>query len=254
MALPKDFDYGADVTEGSGTVRVNPETGLHFSRLKSLIHLGCVEREYKGTKKEPSNKVVAVFELKGGEDGVDDLHPETGEPLTISIAFNLIKGDNSFMNSKLLPALVSKKEAEAGTIKGFDDLIGRPCQLNLEGSKALTEDGKHKYVDIKAMSAVMSMVASTIPPLTHAGVGHCRLSQLSLAALDEINMYIDVQEGIMKSVEWAAGTHPAIALVEEIRKEQPNYAKSKPADASAADSSTKPSPAQTEKLTKDEEF
>lgn len=255
MALD-NFDFGAEVAAAAGGAkRVNPEVGLHMARLKSIIHLGTIVSIYKGKPKPPVNKVAAIFELKGGED-VDDLHPETGEPLTIGMNFNLIQGDNSVLNKMFLPALVTKKEFEEGTVKGFDDLIGRCCQLNLKGSKALDEDGKHKYVDIENMSAVMKAVAAGVPEIVNKGVGHCKLPDLTIEALDELNVYIDVQQNIMVSEQWKDGTHPAIALVEEIRKERPNYAKAQKSDEESAEGQQQPSQpaAPAEKLAEDEEF
>lgn len=223
MALD-DFDYGADIAEATGVKRVNPEVGLHFARLRSIIHLGSIAAVYKGKPKPPVNKVAFIFELKGDLDEIDDLHPDTGEPLCIGIGVNLTKGDNAKL-TEVMAALITKKEMEDGTVKGLDDLIGRCTQLNLRGSKATDDDGKPKYVDIDTLSPVAKAFATSIPELTIAGVGHCRLSQLTIAAMDELNVFIDVQEGMMKSEQWKDGSHPAIALVEEIRKERPNYAK-----------------------------
>lgn len=220
----EDFDYGAEIAEATGVKRVNPETGLHFARLRSIIHLGSIAAVYKGKPKPPVNKVAFIFELKGDLDEVDDLHPDTGKPLDIGIGVNLTKGDNAKL-TEVMAALISKKEMEEGTVKGLDDLIGRCTQLNLKGSKTLDDDGKPKYVDIDALSPVAKAFAAQIPELTVAGVGHCRLTQLSLAAMEELNGFLDVQEGMMKSEQWKDGSHPAIALVEEIRKERPNYAK-----------------------------
>lgn len=220
----EDFDYGAEIAEATGVKRVNPEVGLHFARLRSIIHLGSIAAMYKGKPKPPVNKVAFIFELKGDLDEIDDLHPDNGEPLSIGIGVNLTKGDNAKL-TEVMAALITKKEMEEGTVKGLDDLIGRCTQLNLKGSKVTDDDGKPKYVDIDALSPVAKAFAAQIPELSVAGVGHCRLSQLTIAAMDELNVFIDVQEGMMKSEQWKDGSHPAIALVEEIRKERPNYAK-----------------------------
>lgn len=255
MAL-EDFDFGAEVAEASGVKRVNPEVGLHFARLRSVIHLGSIAAIYKGKAKPPVNRAAFIFELKGDLDEIDDLHPDNGEPLCIGIGVNLTKGDNAKL-TEVMAALISKKEMEEGTVKSMDDLIGRCCQLDLKGSKDTDDNGKPKYVDINTLSPVAKAFAAQIPELTVSGVGHCRLSQLTAAAMDELNVYIDVQEGIMKSEEWKAGTHPAIALVEEIRKERPNYAKSeKKSDKAAEGQQQGPGEpaAPAENMDADEEF
>ncbi|WP_188754146.1 hypothetical protein, partial [Pedobacter psychrotolerans] len=115
-----------------------------------------------------------------------------------------------------------------------------------------------KYVDIKGITQFPAALKPTIKGIKNAGVGHCLLKDLSIAALDEVNMYLDVQLGMMKSEEWKAGSHPAIALVEEIRKENPNYAKAKAKDDKPSDDATggsqQPAGAPAEKVDADEEF
>lgn len=258
-----DFDYGADVAEGTGEKRVNPEEGQQFGRLKSIIHLGSIVSIYNGKPKPPANKVVLNFELVGnlvpeGEEGsITGLHPDTGEPLNHSIAINLTKGDNAKL-TEFMKAAISKKEMEDGSVKGFDDIVSRAFGLDIVGSKEKGEDGKPKYLDIKSITAVPAALKALIPALKNPGVGHVRLGQLAeagAAALEECNMYLDVQLGMMVSEEWKAGTHPAIAIVETIRKDNPNYAKAKgKATEGAEGAAAGNTPAPTEKLDAGEEF
>lgn len=256
-----EFDFGAELAEGNGVKRVNPEEGLQYGVLKSVIHLGKIGSSYQGKPKPPVNKVVLNFELKGnlvpeGEDEcITGLHPETGEPLDHSITINLTKGDNAML-TKVMAALISKKEMTENTVKGWDQLIGRPVGLDIKGSDEKV-DGKPKYVDIKGISAAPAALKAQIPGLKNPGVGHATLPKLTVAALHECNMYLDVQMGMMKSEEWSAGTHPAIALVEEIRKENPKYATAEVKGGKAADSATgtdnKPA-VEPEAVSSDEEF
>lgn len=222
------FDFGADLAEGGGGFTIeNPKVGPHAARLRDIIHLGCIG-DSRYPDKAPSNRAVAVFELKEDEDK----HSQTGDPLLFPYMFNLVKGDNSFMNSKLLPALITAEEIKAGSIKSFDDLIGKTCQLDLSGSKELYKDEKTgeelpKYINLKGISALHPKLIPVTDELVGGGVGHLRLKDFNAVALEALNVFMHVQEGIMKSTEWADGTHPAIPLVEEIRKERPNYAKPK---------------------------
>lgn len=256
-----DFDYGADLAEGGAAARVNPEVGMQYGYLKSVVHLGKIGGSFKGKAKDPTNRVSLNFELMGnlaGEDADDyisGLHPETGEPLNKEVIVNLVKGDNAFL-TKVMGALITKKEMEAGTVKGFDDLIGRPVTLSIEGSDEKV-DGKPKYVDIKGVSPFPSALKPLATGIKHQGVGHVKLKDLTEAALDEVNMYLGVQKGMMLSEEWKAGTHPAIAIVEKIRETNPNYAKAKAADdkpSDAADDKQEPAGAPTETVSSDEEF
>lgn len=226
-----EFDYGAELAESTGVKRVNPELGNQFGVIKSIIHLGKCPNNFGKTVKDPVNKVCVVVEMKGNlvpeddedNDSITGLHPETGEPLDHTLTLNLTKGDNAAL-TKFMSALISKKEMDAGTVKSMDQLIGRPIGFECIGSDTKGDDGKPKYVDIKNLTSVPAIIKSQIPALKNTGAGHCRLSQLTKDAVLACNMFNDVQMGMMKSEEWKAGTHPAIALIDEIRKEQPKYA------------------------------
>lgn len=256
-----DFDFGADLAEGSGVQRVNPEVGMQYGYLKSVIHLGKIAGDFDGKGKPPTNRVSLNFELMGnlaGEDADDyisGLHPDTGEPLNKEVIVNLVKGDNAFL-TKVMNALISKKEMEAGTIKGWEPLIGRPVTLDIKGSKSM-KDGKPEYVDIKGITPFPSALKPLATGMKHPGVGHVLLKDLTVESLDEVNMFLGVQKGMMESEEWKAGTHPAIALVEEIRKTNPNYAKSpskQQETAQGASGGTQEPATPTEELKANEEF
>lgn len=260
-----DFDYGAELAEGNGAKRVNPEVGKQFGRLKAVIHLGKCENNYGKTKKDPVNKVCLVMELKGNlvpdddeeNDTITGLNPETGEPIDWTTTMNLTKGDNAAL-TKLMSALISKKEMDAGTIKGFDQLIGRPLDFEIVGSEKTDDDGKPKYYDIKNISMPAAIVKSQIPELKNPAnyPAHCKLPMLTVDAVLATNMFNDVQMGMMKSEEWKAGTHPAIALVEEIRKTQPKYATAtaKSDNATGEDTGAQKVAAPTETVDPKEEF
>ncbi|UOW66379.1 hypothetical protein vBAspATola_36 [Aeromonas phage vB_AspA_Tola] len=246
-----NFDFGAELASAGGFTRENPAEGLHAARLRSIIHMGKCQRTYSGKLKDPCNSVVAVFELK--EDS--DVHSETGEPLVFHVDFDLKDGDKSYLNTKFLPAMLTKSELESGAIKGFDDLIGKACQLDLEGSKAKNDDGTPKYINLKSMSPMHAKLVAITEPLKVSGAGHCRLAQLSAAAMDELNPYLHVQMLMMTSEEWKSGTHPGIALVDEIRKERPDYAKAKAKDEKSSGDAQAPSgDVPAEKLSTEDEF
>lgn len=252
----ENFDYGADLAATKSFTRENPVEGLHLFRLRSLIHLGCCPQVFDGKAKDPVNFMAAVLELKEESD----VHSETGEPLTFTLEFPLRDGSKSFLHSKFLPALASKKDLESGAIKSMDDLIGKLGQISLKPSKATNEDGTPKYMNLDSISAAHPSLQASIPALSIAGVGHCRLKDLTVDAIDELNSYTQVQMLMMKSDEWVAGTHPAIPLVEEIRKERPDFAKAKPKDEEKPSGNQQSGDAPTqgdappENLQTDEEF
>lgn len=251
MAL-LDFDYGAEL-EASGFKKELPVEGLHLARLQSIIHLGKCVHVYQGEAKAPCNTAVAIFELKEETD----IHSETGEPLTFSVEFTLKDGAKSFLHKTLIPSLVTKADQAAGTVKSFDDLIGRVCQLDLKPSKGLNEDGSPKYMNLSAMSAAHAKMIAVTDELKNVGSGHLRLKDFNKEALESLNSYIHVQQLIMKSVEWDDGSHPAIPLVEEIRKTNPDYAKAKPKEAESAEGEAEQSKAPAgpvEEVKADEEF
>lgn len=256
-----DFDYGAELAESTGVKRYNPEVGPQFGVIKSIIHMGKCPVSFGNTTKAPVNKVCIVIEMKGNlleadnDEYISGLHPETGEPLDGSVSINLNKGDNAAL-TKFMNAVITKKEFDAGTVKSLDQVIGRPVGFDVVGSKEKDDDGHHKYVDIKNIVAVPALIKPQVPALKNAGVGHCRLSQLTKEAVLSTHMLFDVMKGMMKSEEWKAGTHPAIALIEEIRKEQPKYATAKASDDKPTESGTganKPA-TETEQVDATEEF
>lgn len=226
-----EFDFGADLAESAGGLSFeNPKVGTHAARLRDIIHLGCIG-DSRYPDKEPSNRAVAVFELKEDEDK----HSQTGDPLLFPYMFNLVKGDNSFLNSKLLPALLTQEDIKTGAVKSFDDMIGKGCQLELSGSKDTYKDEKTgeelpKYINLKGISSLHHKLAAITDDLVGGGLGHVRLKDFNKECIEPLNMFMHIQEGIMKSVEWKEGTHPAIPIIEEIRKERPNFAKPKAKD------------------------
>lgn len=209
------FDYGTEeVAEAGGTFK-NPEIGDHSAVLRSIIHCGMFREEYKGEKKKPAPEVVAIFELKDEEDFEDD-----GEtPLTLSKAFPLKKGDKAFM-TKFIKALDPKGEAE-----GFDDLIGKACQVTAKGSKALNEDGTPKYVNFGGISGLLPKFAKMIDPLQVKGVGHVRFEDITKEAVLELNPILEVANILMLGEKYEGSK--AEEVVNEIRKENPDFAKQK---------------------------
>lgn len=258
-----DFDYGVELAESSGGfTRENPVVGPHMAYVRDLIHIGtCPDDRYPDKKATP--RCVVVFELMEDHD-IDS----QGARLTYPYMINMVKGDNSFLNSKFLPSLVTKEELASGAIKGLSDLIGRPVQLQLDPSKATYKDeatGKElpSYINLGGITTAHPKLAALLEPMAEGNLGHVLFKDFKAESLELINMFTHIQKGIMLSDEWKAGTHPAIAMIEEIRKERPNFAKAKAKDetgtaAKGASGSSQPT-AQTgsatpESVDGDEEF
>lgn len=258
-----DFDFGVDLAESAGGfTRENPKVGPHMARVRDILHIGTIG-DSRYPDKKPTPRAVIVFELLEEHD-VDS----QGNRLLYPHMINMVKGDNSFLNSKFLPAVVSAEEFKAGSVKGFDDIITRPCQLELTGSDQTYKDEKTgeelpKYINLGSITTLHPKLVQVLDPLAEGNLGHVRLADFKKDSLDILNMFMHIQEGIMKSDEWKSGAHPAIPMIEEIRKERPNFAKAKSKDeakgqgangSGAQQQQPQTGSAAPEKLDSDEEF
>jgi hypothetical protein len=244
-----EFDYGTehDIKEPGSDFK-NPAVGEHAARLRSLIHVGLFRDTYNGVrKKTPFPYVVAIFELKEEDDFEDD-----GEtPLTISKAFPLKKGDKAFM-TKFISALDPK-----GNATGFDDMIGSACSINCKAGKEKKEDGSPKYVNFGGISGLSAKFASLVDPLVNEGVGHCRFTDITEAAIFEMAPIREVNMILMEAEDYEGSK--AESIIKAIRKDDPEFAvrKEKPKDDESSDSTDKKdesTPDVASKLKEDEEF
>lgn len=239
-----DFDYGASPVEAGGGNFKRAEVGKHAARLRSIIHLGMFEEEFKGKKKTPAPQVVAVFELKEENDFEED----GTTPLTISKDFALRKGDKSFLTK------ITKALDPDGTASGFDDLIGRCCEVEIVGSKQKNDDGTPKYVNFGGISSLHPKLAQITEELQVAGAGHCRFDQMTKDAVLELHPIIEVADILMKGINYIGS--PAEAAIAEIRKEDDKFATRQPksdSENSAPESPSTPSEPPAS-LAEDEEF
>jgi hypothetical protein len=243
-----NFDFGTEhEIKEPGVAFKNPELGEHSARLRSLIHCGLFRETFNKEKKKPFPEVVAVFELK--EDG--DFEEDGVTPLTISKPFPLKKGDRAFM-TKFIKALDPKGEA-----KGFDDLIGAACTVNCVGSKVKNEDGTPKYVNFGGISGLPSKFAKMMEPLQVEGVGHVPFDKLTKDAILELNPIREVNMILMEGENYSGSK--AEEIINEIRAENPEFAKRKAKTNSEGDSTsenkTAEKPVEKEtNLTDEEEF
>jgi len=242
------FDFGTEEEiKDPGVAFKNPELGEHSARLRSIIHCGLFRETFKGEMKKPFPQVVAIFELK--ED--DDFEEDGVTPLTISKSFPLKKGDRAF-TTKFIKALDPKGEA-----KGLTDLIGAACTVNCIGSKIKNEDGTPKYVNFGGISGLPAKFAKMLDPLQIEGVGHVPFDQLTKEAVLELNPVREVNMILMEGEKYHGSK--AEEIVNEIRDENPEFAKRKTKEQNEGDdtinSKKAEKPAEKEtNLTDDEEF
>ena len=240
MAISTGFDFGTEeVVEGGGSFK-NPEEGDHSAVLRSIIHCGIFRETYLKEKKKPAPQVVAIFELKDEEDFEED----GVTPLTIHKSFPLKKGDKAFM-TKFISALDPKGEAG-----GFDELIGKPCQVNCKGSKEKNDDGTPKYINFGGLSSMLPKFAKMIDPLTVEGVGHVRFENLTKEAVLELNPVLEVSRILMEGDRYSGSK--AEEVVNAIRVDNPEFAvyKKKKEDKKDADAQ----PEKETNLKEEEEF
>lgn len=209
-----EFDYGAEPVAGGKSFK-NPLVGKHAARLRSIIHCGMYEEVFDKKKKPAAPEIVAIFELKEEHDFDED----GTTPLEISKEFPLRKGDKATL-TKFMAALDPD-----GTAKGFDDLIGRVCELELKGSKELDDDKKPKYVNLVGFSTLHPKLAAITEELSVEGVGHCRFNEITEAAVKELNPIREVANVLIQGLNYTGSK--AEAVVEEIRKSNPDFAKKK---------------------------
>ena len=225
--MSDDFDYGVDPNElgGGGSTFKNPEVGDHNAVLRSLIQCGNFREEYKGERKPVAPQVVAIFELKGEEN-----YEEDGiTPLTLEKTFPLKKGDKAFL-TKFRKTLDPK-----GECKNFAQMIGKPCTVTARGSKAVGEDGKPKYINFGGMSGLTTnkqmlafMESNGLLTLEQEGVGFVKFDEMTKEAILELNPILHVADIIMKGENYEGSK--AQEIIEEIRKENHDFAKRKPKD------------------------
>lgn len=228
-----DFDYGTDEEVTGGSINfVNPEVGQHPAILRSLIHVGQFRENFNNDLKAPAPQVVAIFELKGREDFEED-----GEtPLEISKSFPLKKGDKAF-TTKFRLALDPK-----GKAKGFDDMIGNLCMVEVKPGKEKNEDGTPKYVNCGALTEMSGEMAEMLEAkgrdtLKVKGSGHVSFADLTKEAILELNPIIDVANTLMKGEKYKGSK--AEKIIAEIRKDNPEYATPKAKDGEAKEAPAK---------------
>lgn len=220
--IAEGFDYGAEPVEAGGANFKNPEVGPHTGRLRSIIHVGMVAGSYQNKPKPPAPTVIATFELLGEDDKEED----GVTPLTIAKDFALKKGDKAYL-TKFLAALDPK-----GKAAGFDALIGAPATVTVEGSKELNDDKTPKYANFGGVASIPPEFHKMVPPLSDAGVGHVRFNDMTKEALMELHPIRHVAMILMKSLDYPGSK--AEALVAEIRKDNPEFAKQKAKDGTVA--------------------
>lgn len=244
------FDYGAEPVASSGGFK-QPTAGAHKALVRSIVHLGVCTEYFNGKAKDPAPQVVVVFELQNKDDFEDD----GVTPLTFSKSFALRQGSKAFLTKF---QQVMDKQGEAS---GFDDYIGRHCNIVLKDSDKLDDNGKPKYVNFDSISEVHPELVETMKPLAGLGVGHVRFADMTTEALLELHPIRDIAELMMKGVEYNGSK--AQELIAAIRKDNPTFAVRSQSNGSQneaqgdsdAPSNTPSAPAQPPaQLDEDEEF
>lgn len=209
------FDFGATPVSAGGNFK-NPEVGKHAARLKAVLHLGMVadifkdKKTGKEVKKDPAPFVLAVFELKEDSDKNED-----GSFLTSNMYFPLKTGEKAKLTAFMKTMLTAEENAqyEAGTLKGgFDMLIGRPVELDLEGGKDKNDDGTPKYVNIKTLSKLHPKLAALVDDLSEVGA-HVKFQDHTVETIKQIPAYL-VPSHVMKAVNYpGSAAERAVAAI-----------------------------------------
>jgi hypothetical protein len=221
--MSESFNYGTEEEVGDGGGFKNPIEGDHTARIRSIIHCGLTcETFTKGgvtEVKKPAPQVVVIFELKDEEDLEDD----GVTPLTVAWAIPLKKGDKASA-SKFLKAIDPQ-----GKLDGFDDFIGLACQVNCKGSKEKLDDGKPKYINFGGLAGLAGGQTGKFAKMTEdlavEGVGHISFDDLTEDAILELAPITHVAKYIITGEKYEGSV--AEGIIEDIRKENPEYAVAK---------------------------
>ena len=246
------FDFGADPVQSGGSLK-QAAVGQHEARLLGLIHLGMYEDTFGGKKKAPAPFVCALFELKSGEEGggVND----DGTPIIVHKSFPLKKGDRAFL-TKFMKVMLSPEEMkqyEAGVLEGgFDDFIGRPVLIDMEGSKKKNDNGDPMYTNVSGLSKMPAKLAKLCEELEGEVIGHVPFDKIDKAALKALPPF-EIYGKLEESVNFP-GSAAEEALL-EIRKDEPDFGTKKDSGDGDKDDQGKAPPEQKrEDLNEDEDF
>jgi hypothetical protein len=245
------FNYGADPVVTGGSIK-QAAAGQHEARLSGIIHLGQYEDTFGGKKKPAAPFVCALFELKSGEEGggIND----DGTPIMVHKSFALKKGDRAtltkFMKVMLTPE--EFKQYEAGVLEGgFEDFIGRPLLIDMEGSKKKEDNGEASYTNVAGMSKMPAKLAKLCEELELESVGHVpfdKLDELALRTLPPFEIWGKLEESI---------DFPGSAVEEvlaAIRKETPDFGTKKAKDDDDKGDDKAPPERKREDLNEEEDF
>ena len=245
------FNYGADPVVTGGSIK-QAAAGQHEARLSGIIHLGQYEDTFGGKKKPAAPFVCALFELKSGEEGggIND----DGTPIIVHKSFALKKGDRATLTKFMKVMLTTEefKKYEAGVLEGgFEDFIGRPLLIDMEGSKKKDDNGEAAYTNVSGMSKMPAKLAKLCEELELESVGHVpfdKLDELALRTLPPFEIWGKLEESI---------DFPGSAVEEvlaDIRKETPDFGTKKAKDDDDKGADKAPPERKREDLNEEEDF
>ena len=115
-----------------------------------------------------------------------------------------------------------------GKAKGFNDIIGAACQVNCKGGKDKNEDGTPKYINFGGIAGIPAKFAKLTEDLNVVGFGHVRFEDLTKEIIMDLHPIREVANIIMKGEKYKGSK--AEEIINEIKKEKPDFAESKEAD------------------------
>jgi len=216
------FNFGTEPVQAGGIIKQAGE-GQHEGRLLGLVHLGMFADTYEGQVKAPAPFVCALIELKSGDEagGVN----EDGSPIITHKTFPLKRSDRAFLTKFLKVMFTTEefKQFNAGVLEGgFEDLIGRPLLVDMEGSKTKNDDGTPAYVNVTGMSKMPNKLASICDELVNDPIGHITLENYTEDALRAIPAF-----EIYSKLELADNFPGSVAeeVLFSVREKTPDFGK-----------------------------
>lgn len=225
----QEYNFAGDMVTPEGKDFKNPSLGQHPVRISNIQFLPTYVAEYQGKKKDPAPMVAIEFKLFDmDEEG--NCTPNEDQPTMVKVfpfKWHKLAQFTKFM-CKVYPdkLTLDTRPDDALFNKCIAALLnskrsGLTAEVVADG-KAKADDGSPKYVTLDSFSVPMAIIAKAIPEVEGGRI--LPFSQITEDGIRMLKGY-DVRKYIIESDQYEGSK--AQAIIEEIRKEDPDFAKQK---------------------------
>ncbi len=210
------FDYGEEPISGGSFE--NPKVGTWPAVVEAIVHIGTIIDTFKGKKKDPAPFLAVKFVILDEENLKED-----GSFHEVWKTFPMFKADKSYLTQfgKAFDPAFPK-----GTLGGFVDIIGRPCNLELKGSKDNGDDGKPKFVNVGGISGLQGkfekLTTAEYEETGRKPLGYFKHGEINADVLREFSPFVAQQ---FVAAENLGESESAVAALKEVRAEDADFGK-----------------------------